>query len=57
MNKAIAARRHQSRIKVDAALGRIEYGEYGYCIKCGELIAEERLELAPSNPLCAHCMK
>lgn len=57
MNKAIAARRQQSLIKIDAAFKRLDEGEFGYCLKCGEFIGEARLELDPSNSLCAHCMK
>lgn len=37
------------------ALVRIEDGEYGYCGKCGEEIASERLDLVPETPLCATC--
>ena len=40
---------------IRAALGRIETGEYGYCVKCGTKIAEERLDLLPFAPLCRDC--
>ena len=40
---------------IDAALGRVEEGTYGECAKCGEDIAEERLDLLPYTPLCRHC--
>jgi RNA polymerase-binding transcription factor DksA len=38
--------------RIDAALRRIEVGEYGYCVTCGERIAEERLDLVPATPFC-----
>jgi len=40
---------------IRAALGRIEDGSYGACAKCGEDIAEERLDLLPHTPLCKNC--
>ncbi|RMD49152.1 MAG: TraR/DksA family transcriptional regulator [Alphaproteobacteria bacterium] len=41
--------------KIRAALQRIEDGEYGYCVRCGEKISEERLDLVPWTPFCAKC--
>lgn len=41
--------------QIDAALGRLEQGDYGYCVKCGEEIAEARLEAAPATPFCQRC--
>lgn len=44
-------RRRKSEIqKIMSALQRIEEGEYGYCIKTGEEIPRERLELDPAAP-------
>ena len=40
---------------VRAALRRIEDGTYGECAKCGEDIAERRLEIVPHAALCAKC--
>jgi RNA polymerase-binding transcription factor DksA len=40
---------------IDAAMARIEEGEYGYCTKCGDKIAEDRLDLLPATPFCANC--
>jgi len=37
---------------IEAALERIEEGEYGYCTICGEQIAEERLDVVPATPFC-----
>lgn len=41
-------RRHNDLRRVEAALQRIEDGEYGYCISSGDLIPRARLELDPA---------
>ncbi|USG62076.1 TraR/DksA C4-type zinc finger protein [Sneathiella marina] len=49
-------RRRQNEIsRIDAALVRVESGDYGYCTSCDEEISEKRLELDPSTPLCIDC--
>ncbi|MCV2873238.1 TraR/DksA family transcriptional regulator [Defluviimonas sp. WL0050] len=40
---------------IEAALARVEEGEYGYCVKCGDQISEERLDLLPATPFCRNC--
>jgi RNA polymerase-binding transcription factor DksA len=40
---------------IQAALARLEEGEYGYCTKCGERIAAARLDLLPATPFCSNC--
>lgn len=40
---------------IEAALQRIEAGEYGYCVKCGAEIGEDRLDLIPWTPFCRAC--
>jgi len=57
MNNAIAARRHNKLIAIEAALERLQEEEFGYCIKCGEEIALKRLELDPTVALCLNCSK
>ncbi|MWD28672.1 TraR/DksA family transcriptional regulator [Aquicoccus sp. SCR17] len=42
---------------IDAALGRIEDGEYGICTRCGEAISEARLEAVPTAALCRNCAR
>lgn len=52
------ARRRDSEIKrIDAALKRIEEGDYGFCITCGEEIQAKRLEFDPSIPNCINCAR
>jgi len=42
---------------VDDALGRIEQGTYGSCERCGNPIAEARLEAMPAARRCLDCAK
>ncbi|QLC25831.1 TraR/DksA family transcriptional regulator [Parasphingopyxis algicola] len=50
------ARRRQSDIaRIDAALRRIDEGEYGWCLSCGEAIAAKRLEIDPMATQCVAC--
>jgi len=49
-------RRRQIELqKIAAALRRIEAGDYGDCVRCGEEIAIRRLDLDPAAPLCIDC--
>ena len=49
-------RRHQRElVQIEAALRRIENGDYGYCTECDDRIAEARLAFSPAAPLCIQC--
>ncbi|MEO1089208.1 MAG: TraR/DksA C4-type zinc finger protein [Pseudomonadota bacterium] len=51
-----ARRRRAAEIeRIDAALGRLDRGDYGYCARCEEPIAAPRLAHDPAAPLCLHC--
>ena len=41
--------------QVTLALGRIEDGIYGSCLRCGEPISTARLEVQPQAGLCIDC--
>ena len=41
--------------QIEAALGRIEDGDYGICVSCGEAIAPQRLAPNPTAPVCIDC--
>ncbi|MGF1630959.1 MAG: TraR/DksA family transcriptional regulator [Kiloniellaceae bacterium] len=41
--------------RIEASLKRIDEGDYGYCVACGEQIALRRLELDPTLPTCVNC--
>lgn len=52
------ARRRETEIKrIDAALKRMDEGDYGYCVNCGEEIAVRRLELDPAAATCIDCAR
>lgn len=54
------ARRDRLRTRlqsVDAALGRIENGSYGECLRCEEEIEPRRLEARPETFFCLRCQK
>ena len=40
---------------VKRALARIEDGEYGICVRCGNAIDPRRLAARPEAALCIHC--
>lgn len=42
---------------VGAALGRMERGEYGACVDCGEPIHVERLHVYPTALRCIDCQE
>lgn len=48
-------RRSAETQRIDAALARIDSGDYGYCIACDEPIARARLDLDPAIPTCVDC--
>jgi DnaK suppressor protein len=55
MAKAQERRRAAERSRIRAALARIEEGEWGYCLECGDEIAERRLRGDPSVATCIAC--
>ena len=42
-------------IKINAAIARMDEGEFGYCVTCGTEIATERLDVVPYTPFCQTC--
>jgi len=57
MAAATRRRREAERRRINAALARLDEGEYGYCQECGEAIAPERLELDPAASFCISCAR
>lgn len=43
--------------RIKSALLRIDEGEYGYCLACGDEIPEKRLRFDPSVAMCVNCAK
>jgi DnaK suppressor protein len=55
MAVATERRRHDEARRIEAAIKRIDEGEYGYCTACGADIAEKRLEADPTVATCIRC--
>lgn len=56
MAQATQARRALRMTRIDAALKRIEEGEFGFCQDCGDPIEPARLSADPTILLCRDCM-
>jgi len=41
--------------RIDAALARLEAGQYGCCVECGDEISEARLRALPFAVRCVEC--
>lgn len=51
----IGGKSHDTLVQIEEALNRINSGEYGECMECGEEIPEKRLELLPFAHFCVNC--
>jgi len=51
----IERRRGREKLRIEAALRRMDAGDFGYCISCGEEIASQRLAVDPTTPTCIRC--
>lgn len=57
MSQAVQRRTAGRRVSIQQALKRIEDGEFGFCIECGEPIAVGRLEIDPTFSACVKCAR
>ncbi len=57
MSQATARLADLERQRIQSALGRMQSGDYGYCVICDEEIAEGRLQFDPSILTCISCAK
>lgn len=55
MSQETRRRRALQRQRVSAALQRIDADEFGWCLRCGEAVGEQRLQYDPSVTLCIDC--
>jgi DnaK suppressor protein len=55
MNQETKLRHEEGVRRISAALSRMESGDFGYCLKCDELISIARLQVDPAAPLCINC--
>jgi DnaK suppressor protein len=44
-------------LQIDDAIARIDDGSYGFCINCGQPMAEKRLTAVPWAPYCVDCQE
>lgn len=47
--------RNQEIERIKGALMRIDSGDFGYCLACGEEIAPKRLAVDPTSATCIRC--
>ncbi|MDP9403954.1 MAG: TraR/DksA C4-type zinc finger protein [Actinomycetota bacterium] len=52
---ALAANLQESLEEVEAALAKLDEGNYGICEECGQPIADARLEAMPAARFCINC--
>jgi DnaK suppressor protein len=57
MEKAKQVRRIERIKLINAALKRLEDGDYGFCLKCDAHISNGRLKLDPTFALCIDCAR
>jgi len=55
MSVETGRRRREHLVEIEKALGRIQAGDYGECLECGEAIHPGRLEANPTTTLCIAC--
>jgi len=55
LSKNTQRHRQLELMDIATALQRIAAGEYGYCVTCGEEIAQKRLQVNPSAGQCIQC--
>lgn len=55
MLEEIDSRRNQELSNIATALQRIEEGDYGFCLECGDVIPNQRLEYNPAVSYCIDC--
>jgi RNA polymerase-binding transcription factor DksA len=53
--EALAGSLREQLAEVEAALARLAEGSYGRCERCGQEVAEARLEAMPTARLCMTC--
>lgn len=49
-------RRHGRKAQINAAIARMDSGEFGACLDCGDEIEAKRLALDPCVLKCRDCM-
>ena len=55
MAQAVEARRRGRLQAIEAALQRLDSGDFGYCVECGDEISPKRLDIDPTTTRCIDC--
>ncbi len=55
MAQAVERRRTQELERIKATLRRIDDGDFGYCVTCGNEISPKRLAVDPTAATCIGC--
>ncbi|WP_298962978.1 TraR/DksA C4-type zinc finger protein [uncultured Roseibium sp.] len=55
MAQASERQRRAQIQSIDAALHRLDVGDYGFCVDCGEDISPKRLAVDPAAAFCIKC--
>lgn len=55
LSAELQRRREMDLRRIDDALQRMDDGDYGYCVTCGEPINPKRLEIEPMTNQCVRC--
>jgi DnaK suppressor protein len=53
----LVRRKNQELFRIEETLRRIEEGDYGVCVDCGQDIPVRRLELMPEAERCTQCQE
>ena len=55
MAQAQERKRRHDLVRIEMALRRLDAGDYGYCVECGEEIPDKRLAIDPMAEKCVGC--
>ncbi len=53
--ESLSQRNVKSLLDVEDAIDRLDKGQYGNCLSCGEIIPPERLAVIPESRFCIEC--
>jgi DnaK suppressor protein len=54
---ALLAGAREQIAQIDAAIGRLDEGTYGTCVRCGGPVGEDRLAARPAAATCVRCAR